>query len=836
MGSSAISGATDSKVCIPRQLEGCRFILLAHHSKEPASGQWGHFDSNTRNYGIDDPALLRHIQNGGNYGVIPRGGVCTFDADSQSLWDAIPDDWKESFTVQSGRETRDGRHLFLSCPDAPKAIKVIFPGKLGDIRLSGSRFYTVGSGSIHDKSGRPYTVVNDAPIIEVSWDDLSAFIEENKGDIDLTDEQKTLTRKIRNTDSALLSDKYDIRPEDWIMPTNPKYVGNTIIGGNPIIGSEGGQNLHIDTTKGVFFDFHNYDGVHKRGGDGLIAYALAKGIIDFKDVGPGCLSDCMDKVLSSLEDDGIKPVFECDLSGILNPPAPEEPEEPEEITAPSDNQTVKTLINASYGGQRGIADLFVKVYKGKFVFDHSAGQWYSYRDHTWVPEILSEQIRSLTPIQDAFRKAAFALEKELKTSSDEHQAKDKDDISKNDAEAFKANIDRLNADIKALRSTVHALDTLAYRKVVCEFASIGAEGIGLTGEEWDRDAWVLGCPNGIIDLKSGDLRDGTPGDYIRSVTKTPYTPGAECPNFEYFLSEILGGDSELVRYMQRLLGMALIGDAALKQHVVMLIGRGRNGKDTLIKVLNRILGNSLCGKINSALLLDTGNMKAAGSAAPEIMDLQGKRFVFASETGNGKCFDLARVKDLSGGGDLKGRAPYGKTEIQFKASHLIFLETNHKPIADASDLAFWYRVKCISFPFSFVPEPRAPFERKEIKGLSDILMSESKGILNWMVKGCLEYQRIGLADPDAVKVAVKEYRADVDIIGQFLSDVCIINAKAEISATILYSHYKDWCEANNLKPLSGTRFGRDVSGRFGKARKDTGNFYQGIGMPGGLLQ
>lgn len=835
MTTSAISGATESKVCIPRQFEGCRFLRLGRHSKRPAPGQWGHYDSNTRNYGIDDPELLRHIETGGNYGVIPRGGVCTFDADSQTLWDAIPEEWKQSFTVKSGRETGDGRHLFLSCPDAPKAIKVIFPGKLGDIRLSGSRFYTVGPGSIHDKTGRPYTVVNDAPIIEVAWDDLSKFIEENKGEIDLSDEQKQITRKIRNTDSALLSEKYDLRPEDWIMPTNPKYVGNTIIGGNPIIGSTSGGNLHIHTGKGVFFDFHDYDGVHKKGGDGTIAYALAKGIISFDDLGPGCLSNCWDEVLSSLEEDGIKPMFECDFSELLNPSAPDEAET-EENPAPSADETVKTLLKAAYGGQRGIADLFVKVYKGKFVFDHSAGQWYSFRDHAWVPEILSEQIRSLTPIQDAFKSAAFALEKELKTFSEEHQAKDKDDISKNDATAFKDKSEHLKADIKALRSTVHALDTLAYRKVVCEFASIGAEGIGLKGDEWDRDAWVLGCPNGIIDLKSGNLRDGTPGDYIRSVTKTPYTPGAECPHFESFLSEILGSDPELVQYMQRLLGMALIGDAALKQHVVMLIGRGRNGKDTLIKVVNRILGNSLCGKINSALLLDTGHLKAAGTASPEIMDLQGKRFVFASETGNGKCFDLARVKDLSGGGDLKGRVPYGKTEIQFKASHLIFLETNHKPIADASDLAFWYRVKCISFPFSFVPEPKAPFERQEIKGLSDTLMSEAEGILNWLVRGCLEYQRIGLADPDAVKVAVKEYRADVDVIGQFLLDICIVDARAEISATILYSHYKDWCESNNLKPLSGTRFGRDVSGRFGKVRKDSGNFYEGIGIPGGLIQ
>jgi hypothetical protein len=289
---------------IPTQLKDCRFIRLGYHSKIPAPGQKGHFNSDTCNYGIGDAELIQHLANGRNYGVIVRNGICVIDADAEALWDAVPAGWKESFTVRSGREDGSGRHLFISCPDAPTGIKVIFPGGIGDIRLSGSPFYIVGAGSIHPDTGAPYTVVNDAPTKEVSWHDLSEFIEGNKGEIDDTEEKQRPARRNIPRDSSTIAQKLGLKPEDFIMPTNPRYVGMTIIGGNPLIGSTTGQNLHIHTGKGLFFDFHQYDGIHKKGGDGLHAYCIARGIISFADLGPGCLDELWAEIFQELESDG----------------------------------------------------------------------------------------------------------------------------------------------------------------------------------------------------------------------------------------------------------------------------------------------------------------------------------------------------------------------------------------------------------------------------------------------------------------------------------------------------------------------------------------------------
>lgn len=42
------------------------------------------------------------------------------------------------------------------------------------------------------------------------------------------------------------------------------------------------------------------------------------------------------------------------------------------------------------------------------------------------------------------------------------------------------------------------------------------------GAGWDRDPWLLGVPNGVVDLRTGTLRDGVQADRITMATTVPY--------------------------------------------------------------------------------------------------------------------------------------------------------------------------------------------------------------------------------------------------------------------------------------------------------------------------
>ena len=97
---------------IPEQLRECRFILVKARDKPAIERGW----QETANYAYDDPRLLQHIAAGGNYGVMPAGGVCVLDADqTDRLMElGVLDRLLETFVVGLGART--GKPQFLSGP------------------------------------------------------------------------------------------------------------------------------------------------------------------------------------------------------------------------------------------------------------------------------------------------------------------------------------------------------------------------------------------------------------------------------------------------------------------------------------------------------------------------------------------------------------------------------------------------------------------------------------------------------------------------------------------------------------------------------------------------
>ena len=75
-----------------------------------------------------------------------------------------------------------------------------------------------------------------------------------------------------------------------------------------------------------------------------------------------------------------------------------------------------------------------------------------------------------------------------------------------------------------IRDRMFALSARDRKKRVLELASIGKNGLGLNGDEWDRDPWSLPCINGVINLKDGSISPGRPDQYFKTVCPTSYDP------------------------------------------------------------------------------------------------------------------------------------------------------------------------------------------------------------------------------------------------------------------------------------------------------------------------
>jgi putative DNA primase/helicase len=488
-------------------------------------------------------------------------------------------------------------------------------------------------------------------------------------------------------------------------------------------------------------------------------------------------------------------------------------------------KTIDDVVNLSYEGQAGCRTLFIDVNQGRLCFDHAAGDWYEFQDHAWIQENLQKVIAECDLIKRIFERADGELGgRIIDLGQDMKNAEGPAERS-----AIEAKVEQAEKQQKVVRGIIKNLNTLAFRKQVVEFAAAGENSLGITGDEWDLLPWHLACKNGVLDLKTGKLRDGKPGDYLKSVCPTAYDPAAQCPQFIQALWDIFGESDELIGFFRRVCGLSLVG--VNQEHKLFILwGIGRNGKDTLLKAVKNCLGDDLAGEIRSEMLLDQGRMRSSSGPSADIMRLRGLRLTWASETNEGRRMDAGQVKLLTGGGDLVGRPPYGRREVSFPQSFTLCLLTNAKPQASAEDYALWRRICLIPFNTRFVDDPKGHHEKLIDRFLDDKLAAEAEGILVWMVQGCLEWQRDGLQPPNVVTQATDDYRADEDVLQQFIDDACVVHREANCKANKLYSEYKQWMTDNGLKPLTGSMFGRKVSERFEKVRRNDGMRYAGIGI------
>ncbi len=391
---------------------------------------------------------------------------------------------------------------------------------------------------------------------------------------------------------------------------------------------------------------------------------------------------------------------------------------------------------------------------------------------------------------------------------------------------------------KQLRKRIGQLSTRRRADEVLELASSGADSLAIEGHEWDRNPYLLACPNGVIDLRTGELREGRQEEYIKTVCPTEYKgtdigcpkkgTDAPCPAWEEFLFQIFDEDQELISYVKRLLGYSMLG-LSTQHEFYIFWGQGRNGKGTLFQALSDVLGPYV-SQAPKEMLLYNRFRPAASSPRSELMALRGKRLVWASESDEGRHLDTSQVKWLSGGDSLVAREVYGKHQVEFRPTFTLFLQTNHKPKANAYDYALWERIRLIPFNLSFVDDPQRDHERKRDPNLAEKLKVEGSGILSCLVQGCLDFQEHGLAPPDTVKMATESYRKDEDVIQQSFDECFYIDPEASVKAGEAYRTHVEWCDRNRIRAKSKNVFAEWMGERFVKVRKKEGLYYLGAGL------
>lgn len=79
-------------------------------------------------------------------------------------------------------------------------------------------------------------------------------------------------------------------------------------------------------------------------------------------------------------------------------------------------------------------------------------------------------------------------------------------------------------------------------------------------QEFDSDRFLFNCANGTLDLRTMEFREHSAKDRLTKITPTEYDPLAYSKRYSRFISEIMSGDSEKARFLQKALGYSVSGD------------------------------------------------------------------------------------------------------------------------------------------------------------------------------------------------------------------------------------------------------------------------------------
>jgi putative DNA primase/helicase len=340
--------------------------------------------------------------------------------------------------------------------------------------------------------------------------------------------------------------------------------------------------------------------------------------------------------------------------------------------------------------------------------------------------------------------------------------------------------------------------------------------IPITHDELDTDPWLLNCSNGTLDLRTGVLRPHARKDLLTKSTGVDYLSAAESedPLWQAFLHKTFDENSILIGFMQRLMGLALVGEQL--EHVAPIAyGTGANGKGVFTGTIQAALGDYAMTAPHGLLMSKRGEQHPT-----ELADLFGKRLVTIAETKDGQRLDEGLVKAITGGDKIRARR-MREDFWEFAPSHLVILVTNHKPIVRGADYGIWRRLLLIPFTVTI------PDEQQD-KYLPTKLQAELPGILKWMVEGCLAWQKHGLCVPAAVRAATEQYKSESDTFAKWFDEHMEVNAVSECRASRAFRSYKLWCEETGETPLTQTQFGLNMNNKITGKRTSNGVWYQGI--------
>lgn len=316
---------------------------------------------------------------------------------------------------------------------------------------------------------------------------------------------------------------------------------------------------------------------------------------------------------------------------------------------------------------------------------------------------------------------------------------------------------------------------------------------------FDSDPDVLNCQNGLVNLRTGELRACLASDYVTKITSGRYVSGYEHPDWQQALEAV---PEDIVGWLQVRMGQGVTGHPTPDGILPIFQGNGENGKSAVTTDgIVPALGDY--GSMASAKLITS--VRRGQDHSTEKADLRGKRVLISEEMTEGRALDVKMIKDIQDVSRIRARLVY-RDNIEFNTSHSLFATTNYVPAVNEVDHGTWRRLALVVFPYTF---GKGGAENNGLSRVSDpnlkhrIRSNESDqhdAVVTWVVEGAIRwYQSYGPYEmqlPPRVVDDTHKWRISADkILGAWESFLepsvggCVLVSE-------LLSVFNEWLETN----------------------------------------
>jgi hypothetical protein len=266
--------------------------------------------------------------------------------------------------------------------------------------------------------------------------------------------------------------------------------------------------------------------------------------------------------------------------------------------------------------------------------------------------------------------------------------------------------------------------------------------------------------NKIINLQNGEIRQRNKSDYFTDFVKYNYLNDYnEIPDF---IKNIFNNNIEMINFFQQILGYILTGSNDL-QCFIIFYGNGSNGKSTLLKLLELILGN----------MFQSMSLFELYKKEPEYLikkyNLLNKRLYILDECEKNMELDDRKIKFLVD-----------------KCYSKLILCTNYKPTF-INNFSFTRRLVYIPFDITFVNNPIEINEKKLIRNIK----CDLNEFFTWIVKGSIKYYNNDL-NTKFIEQLKDNLISETYTVSDFIKNKIIFKNNTKIKSSILYDEYKKY--------------------------------------------